>query len=235
MCCMNNTIILFPSPLSENNQWITDQRMLEWLQKCTCFFVENLPNTRRWIKQINKSFDIDNRTWIEIHNHEKDILPYFESNLKIHQYIGIFSDAGCPNVADPGQNIVAQAHKKNIPVIPLIGSNSIILALMASGLNGQQFQFHGYLPIIQKEREVSIKNIERISQKNHSTQIFIETPYRNKNLIDSILKVCSDHTLFCIASNITSTHEYIKTLSVGTWKKQPIHIEKQPAVFLLQA
>ncbi|MGL6021532.1 MAG: SAM-dependent methyltransferase [Chitinophagaceae bacterium] len=231
---MDNVILLFPSPLSENNKWITDQRMPEWMEKCTCFFVENLPHTRRWIKHINKSFDIDNRTWIELHHHDKEILSCFETSLKTHQYIGIFSDAGCPNVADPGQVIVVQAHKKNIPVIPLIGGNSILLALMASGLNGQRFQFHGYLPIAQKEREESIRKLELLSKKNHATQIFIETPYRNQKLIESILKICHHSTLLCIASNITATEEYIKTKTIAVWKKQPIAIQKIPTVFLLQ-
>jgi 16S rRNA (cytidine1402-2'-O)-methyltransferase len=143
------------------------------------------------------------------------------------------SEAGIPCVADPGFQIVNLAHQMGIKVKPLIGPSSILLALMGSGFNGQRFVFHGYLPIDRNERRKAILNIENQATKKNQTQIFIETPYRNNKLVADILSFCAENTLLCIASDITGENEFIKTLSIGQWRKTKIDLHKKPTVFLI--
>jgi 16S rRNA (cytidine1402-2'-O)-methyltransferase len=149
--------------------------------------------------------------------------------------IGIISEAGCPGIADPGQQLVTIAHEMNVEVKPLVGPNSILLALMASGMNGQQFKFNGYLPIKNPERNNTIKELESESAKKNCTQIFIETPYRNNQLMDALLNICQPSTKICLAVDLTSEKEFIKTRSVTGWKKDKPDIHKRPAIFLLYA
>ena len=149
--------------------------------------------------------------------------------------MGIISEAGCPCIADPGAKIVSLAHEKNIKVIPLTGPSSIILALMASGLNGQAFTFHGYLPIDNMERHKKIKQLEEDSGKTQCTQIFIETPYRNNKMLETILKVCNPATQLCIASELTSANEWIKTKPIADWKNETTDLHKKPVIFLIQS
>jgi 16S rRNA (cytidine1402-2'-O)-methyltransferase len=159
----------------------------------------------------------------------------FRKKLKEGKTIGIISEAGSPGVADPGQTLVAIAHDMNIEIKPLVGPNSILLALMASGMNGQQFQFLGYLPIENYERTKAIKELEAESKKKNCTQIFIETPYRNNQVIESLLRSCKENTLLCIAANLTSSKEFIKTKTITGWKKNKPDLHKQPAIFCLLA
>ena len=159
----------------------------------------------------------------------------FKQKIKEGKNIGIISEAGCPGIADPGQELIAMAHEMNTEVKPLVGPNSILLALMASGMNGQQFQFLGYLPINETERTKAIRELEAESQKKNCTQIFIETPYRNNHLIETILKTCRPATRFCIAADLTGKNEWIKTESIAEWKKQELDLHKRPAIFLLYA
>ncbi|RYF91145.1 MAG: SAM-dependent methyltransferase, partial [Chitinophagaceae bacterium] len=147
----------------------------------------------------------------------------------------IVSEAGCPGIADPGQVLIAAAQEANCIVKPLVGPNSILLALMASGLNGQQFEFVGYLPIDNMERSKKLKELEAASAKNHSTKIFIETPYRNNQLLETICKTCSAGTRLCIGVNITANNESISTMRIADWKKKKPELHKQPAIFLLYA
>lgn len=149
--------------------------------------------------------------------------------------MGIISESGIPGVADPGAKMVAYAHKKNIQVVPLSGPSSLILALAASGLNGQKFAFKGYLPIEKDQREKAIKTLEKISSQHKETQLFIETPYRNNQLLESLLATCRDDTLLCVAKDVTGNQEDIRTLPVRQWKKETIDLHKVPTVFLLQA
>ena len=153
--------------------------------------------------------------------------------LKEGVNIGIISEAGCPGVADPGQILVGVAHSHNASVVPLVGPGSILLALMASGLNGQQFQFVGYLPIDNAQRVKALKSLESESSKKNCTQIFIETPYRNNQLLETILKTCMPSTKLCIAAELTSENEWVKTKSIAEWKKSLPDLHKKPAVFLL--
>ena len=149
--------------------------------------------------------------------------------------IGLLSDAGCPNIADPGSKLILHAHENNIKVIPLVGPSSIFLAMMGSGLNGNNFSFNGYLPINENERSRKIKKLEIISLKNNQSQIFIETPYRNQKLLNEFLKVLNNNTYLCIAKNIGSNNEYIKTKKIHEWKKLKFTIDKEPAIFVFHS
>jgi 16S rRNA (cytidine1402-2'-O)-methyltransferase len=162
-------------------------------------------------------------------------LDIFKQKIKEGKNIGIISEAGCPGVADPGQVLVAIAQEMNIEVKPLVGPNSILLALMASGMNGQQFQFLGYLPIDNHERNKAIKELEAESKKKNCTQVFIETPYRNNQLIGALLKNCNTTTRLCIAVDLTGNTEWIKTKTIADWKKEKVDIHKRLAIFLLFA
>jgi 16S rRNA (cytidine1402-2'-O)-methyltransferase len=178
---------------------------------------------------------IDNYDWHTIHKAEAQVQSTFREKLKQGLRIGIVSEAGCPGVADPGQQLIAIAQEMNISVKPLVGPNSILLALMASGMNGQQFQFAGYLPIDNGEKIKRIKELENESQKKECTQIFIETPYRNNQLIESLIKNCDPATKLCIACDLTGKNEWIKTQAISAWAKVKTDIHKRPAIFLLYA
>jgi 16S rRNA (cytidine1402-2'-O)-methyltransferase len=147
--------------------------------------------------------------------------------------IGLISDAGCPGVADPGSDIVKIAHQSNIKVVPLVGPSSILLAIMSSGLNGQNFAFNGYLPIDRDDKKTKIKELERLSLQKNQSQIFIETPYRNNKMFEDLLKNLSDSTNLCIACDLTLKNEFIRTLSVNEWGKNKINIDKKPAIFII--
>jgi|TARA_B110000240_G_scaffold141286_1_gene156341 16S rRNA (cytidine1402-2'-O)-methyltransferase len=147
--------------------------------------------------------------------------------------IGLISDAGCPGVADPGSDIIKIAHQSNIKVVPLVGPSSIILAIMSSGLNGQNFAFNGYLPIDRDDKKTKIKELERLSLQKNQSQIFIETPYRNNKMFEDLLKNLSDSTNLCIACDLTLKNEFIRTLSVNEWGKNKINIDKRPAIFII--
>lgn len=175
---------------------------------------------------------IDNYRWFTISD---AIQPDFRQMILDGKNIGIISEAGCPGVADPGQALVAIAQQMNVEVKPLVGPNSILLALMASGMNGQQFQFTGYLPIENQQRIKAIKELEAESQRKNCTQIFIETPYRNNQLIDSIIKTCKPSTQLCIAADLTGKNEWIKTKTIAEWQKSKPDIHKRPAIFLIHA
>ena len=175
---------------------------------------------------------IDNYEWFVIDNNAQ---PVFKQKIKGGKNIGIISEAGCPGVADPGQELIAIAQQMNIQVKPLVGPNSILLALMASGMNGQQFRFIGYLPIDAHNRGKAIRELETESQKKNCTQIFIETPYRNNQLIESVLKNCKPGTKLCIAVDLTGKNEWIKTRTISEWKNEKIDIHKRPAIFLIMS
>jgi 16S rRNA (cytidine1402-2'-O)-methyltransferase len=209
--------------------------IIDAVKKCSVIFAENERTARRFLKIMDKSIVIDAYEWFAIHKAEDQELKNFTQKIKEEKTIAIISEAGCPGVADPGQILIAAAQKLNCVIKPLVGPSSILLALMGSGMNGQQFEFVGYLPIDNTERTKKIKELESSSQKNNSTKIFIETPYRNNQLVESILKTCDHKTLFCIAVNLTATNEYIKTMQVNEWKTKKPELHKQPAIFLLYA
>jgi 16S rRNA (cytidine1402-2'-O)-methyltransferase len=153
--------------------------------------------------------------------------------LKAGNDVGLMSEAGCPGVADPGADIVNKAHQLGIKVVPLVGPSAVLLALMASGFNGQSFTFHGYLPIDKAERSRKIKELENIALKNHQTQLFIETPFRNNPMLEEILRTAASQTRLCIACNITGADEFIQTKTIAAWRKQVPDLHKKPTIFLL--
>ena len=228
-------VYLIPSLLAENGVHTIPPYITDAIKNCQIFFVENERTARRFLKQLWKEMVIDNYEWFTIHKAEEEAISIFKQKLKEGKAIGIISEAGCPGIADPGQLLVAAAQEMNVEVKPLVGPNSILLALMASGMNGQQFHFAGYLPIDNQQRMQAVKELENESKKKNCTQLFIETPYRNNQLIEVILKTCNPSTRFCIAVDITGEKEWIKTKTVAEWKKEKIDIHKRPAIFLLSA
>jgi 16S rRNA (cytidine1402-2'-O)-methyltransferase len=229
------TVYLIPSLLHESAIQTIPLYILDAVKDCRVLFVENERTARRFLKSLSKEIVIDDFIWVTIHKVEDQIIEQFKQFLKEGNNIGIISEAGCPGVADPGQILVQAAHRAGAIVKPLVGPNSILLALMASGLNGQQFQFVGYLPIDNGQRMKAIKSLEEESARKKCTQIFIETPYRNNALFESLIKTCKPSTLISIAANITGPEEFIRTSSVNEWKKQIPDLHKKPAIFSLLA
>ena len=197
--------------------------------------MENERTARRFLKKIWKEINIDAYEWHTIHKAENEVLNNFKKDILQQKTIGIMSEAGCPGIADPGQILINIAQQNNAKIIPLVGPNSIILALMASGMNGQCFQFVGYLPVDAHERKKKIAELENESVKKNCTQIFIETPYRNNQLLNDILITAKPETLLCIAVDITSSTESIQTKKIKDWKKDKPDLHKRPAIFLLYA
>ncbi len=228
-------VYLIPSLLDEGGLKSIPAYVKDVVADCQVFFTENERTARRFLKQVWKEMVIDDYEWFTIHKAEKEVEAAFIQKLNEGKNIGILSEAGCPGIADPGQLLIAAAQQMNVTVKPITGPSSILLALMASGMNGQQFQFIGYLPIDNHEKAKAIKELEAESKKKNCTQIFIETPYRNNQLIETLLKTCNPATRLCIAVDITGEKETIKTKSVADWQKNKPDIHKRPAIFLLLA
>ena len=228
-------LYLIPTILGEGTQESTlPSTILKAIQEIDVFIVENLRTARRHIRKLDREKNIDATTFYsygkyDTLNLEQDFLPHILSG----QNIGLLSEAGLPCVADPGSKIVAYAHDFQIDVVPFVGPSSILLALMASGLNGQNFAFTGYLPIDKSERTKIIKQLEELVKKTGQTQIFMETPYRNNQLIETLLKTCSNNTKLCTASDITLPTENIKTKTIAEWKQTKINLDKKPTIFLI--
>jgi len=227
-------VYLIPSFLSENAVETIPAYVIDAVKKCAVIFAENERTARRFLKAMDKEIVIDDFEWHTIHKAEEEQLSVFREKIKEEKNIAIISEAGCPGVADPGQILINEAQKLNAEIKPLVGPNSILLALMASGLNGQHFSFHGYLAIDNSERIKKIKQLESESLQKKCTQIFIETPYRNNKMLETILNQCNSSTQLCIGSEITSASEFIKTKTVADWKKQKPDLQKKPVIFLLQ-
>lgn len=230
-------IYLLPNELHENTLLENLSPLaVQKIKTLTAFFTESEKMARRCIAKTKPEHTIDS---INLYVVDKDTTSaQVEGFFKVieQEEAGILSDAGCPGIADPGAVVVALAHRKGIEVIPLVGPSSILLALMASGMNGQSFYFHGYLPIDHAKRIKSIKQMVSDSTKNKSTQLFIETPYRNAALWKDLLEHCSAETALCIAADITGPDQFIKTQTVAAWRKLPApDIHKKPAIFLLLA
>lgn len=231
------SVYLIPNVLGDDENALSaiPQYVLPAIKKCTVFFVENEKVARRYLKKLWKEMVIDDYRWFAIHKAEEMVKQSFEQHLRNGSNIGIISDAGCPGIADPGQVLVGVAQQMNARIYPLVGPNSILLALMASGMNGQQFQFNGYLPIESHQRKNLIRHFEEDAYKRNCTQIFIETPYRNNALLNEFLSVCKAQTRLCIAADITTSGEMITTKTVQQWKKETVDLHKRPAIFLLSA
>ncbi len=232
---MAAVVYLIPTVLAEGITEPLPAYILEAVKKCTVLFVENERTARRYLKALSKEIVIDAFEWFNMTKGDAETESVFKQKLRDEKTVGIISEAGCPGVADPGQKLVLIAQQSNTVVRPLVGPSSILLALMASGMNGQAFQFVGYLPIDIAERVKKIKILENESRQKGCTQIFIETPYRNNQLIETITKTCQPSTLFCIAVDLTAPQEWIKTLLINDWKKALPDIHKRPAIFLLSA
>ena len=198
------------------------------------FIVEELRTARRFLKQVEKSIDIDSLEFYPMGKHADTALfsKYLEP-LRRGESVGVISEAGCPAVADPGADVVAIAQRKNLKVVPLVGPSSIILSVMGSGFNGQSFAFHGYLPIEPGERIKRIKALEQRIYTENQTQLFIETPYRNNKMMEDIVKNCRPTTKLCIAANITCEGEYIKTKTIKEWQGKLPDLSKIPCIFLI--
>jgi 16S rRNA (cytidine1402-2'-O)-methyltransferase len=228
-------VYLIPSFLSENSVETIPDYVITAVKNCQVIFAENERTARRFLKAMDKEIVIDNFEWYTIHKAEDEQIAAFKQKIKEGKNIAIISEAGCPGVADPGQILISEAQKLNVKIKPLVGPSSILLALMASGFNGQQFCFLGYLPIDNFERIKKLKQIEEESAKKKSTQIFIETPYRNNKMLETILQTCNPSTQLCIAAELTSNNELIKTKTISDWKKETIDLHKKPVIFLLMA
>jgi 16S rRNA (cytidine1402-2'-O)-methyltransferase len=228
-------IYLIPTVLHEDARETIPAYILDAVKDCQVFFVEDERTARRFLKSIWKEMVIDNYQWFAIHKAEETVTSQLLQLAKSGKNIGIISEAGCPGVADPGQLLVAAAQQAGLTVKPLVGPSSVLLALMASGMNGQCFQFHGYLPIDSLERKKKIKELETYSHTHHCTQLFIETPYRNNALIKDILQSAKEDTRLCIAVDITAPTESIQTKTIRQWKNESVDIHKRLAIFLLQA
>lgn len=228
-------LFLIPSFLGEDNVSIIPKHVKDAVQELDEFIVENARSARRYLRAIGFKKDFDSEVVIsELDKHVKqqDCKALLQNVLR-GKNCGIISEAGNPCVADPGNEIVAFAHKHDIEIVPLVGPSSILLALISSGFNGQEFCFQGYLPIHGLKRTKKIKLME--SSARYSTQIFMETPYRNGKLMDELLRVCSDETLLCIACDLTLSSQFIHTKRITDWKQENIDINKRYCIFLLGA
>ena len=231
----SSNIYLIPTVLAEQTNHTIPNYIVEAIKACDVFFVENEKTTRRYFKTLWKEMIIDHYQWYNIHKAEHEVKNTFIQAIKLNKNIGIVSEAGCPCIADPGQILVETAHEHKAKVIPLVGPNSILLALMASGLNGQAFQFIGYLPIDSSERKKKLKELEHYSNNNKCSQIFIETPYRNNQLFQDIIKALAPQTKLCIATDLTSNQEHIVTKTIAKWQQSKIDLHKKPTIFLFLA
>jgi 16S rRNA (cytidine1402-2'-O)-methyltransferase len=232
---MPATVYLIPSLLAEGAYAPLPAYLLDAVKSCSVFFVENERTARRFLKGFWREMVIDDYRWHTIKEAGPEVIAAFRREVAAGSTIGILSEAGCPGVADPGQLLVQLAQEMNARVRPLVGPNSLLLALMASGMNGQQFRFHGYLPIEGGERVKAIRALENESRQHQCTQLFIETPYRNNALMETLLKTCQPSTRICVAVDLTAANESVLTKTVQQWKGDPPQLHKRPAIFLLQA
>lgn len=230
-------LYLIPSPLGENDPMeVIPLPVLKSLEGFRTFVVEEVRTARRYLSKAGLRGRIGELQFFELNEHTEQ--STIEGYLKLFDGgndIALISEAGLPAVADPGAQLVALAHRHGIEVIPAVGPSSLMMSLMASGLNGQSFAFCGYIPAKTDERRSRLKTLEKISGQLKQTQIIIETPYRNESLFKDILSTCAASTRLCIAANITMPDAYIKTKTVAQWKKENIIIGKRPCVFLILA
>jgi 16S rRNA (cytidine1402-2'-O)-methyltransferase len=235
---MTGTLYLIPVPLGPTApQESLPANVLTTVRPLAHFVVEQAKTARAFLKAAGTDTPLQELQLEELNEHTKaDALDRLLNPLRAGHDVGLLSEAGCPAVADPGADLVALAQKENIRVVPLIGPSSLLLALMASGLNGQRFAFHGYLPAKEVERTKTLRDLESESRKRKQTQIFIETPYRNLALFNSIMQTCQPNTRLTVATDLTLSSESVTTRTVGHWKKQtPPDLERRPTVFLFLA
>lgn len=234
---MKGKLYLIPSPLGDNAPVeVIPGPTLELLQHISTYVVEEVRTARRYLSAAGLKGHIGELEFHELNEHtSQEEVEGYAKLFEDGRDVGLITEAGLPAVADPGSALVALCHKKGIEVVPHVGPSSLMLALMASGLNGQSFTFNGYLPAKTDERRNAIKDIEKTSRIHRQTQLFIETPYRNDSMMADLLQVCQPSTRICIAANITMPDAFIKTKTVSEWRKENLTIGKRPCVFLMLA
>jgi 16S rRNA (cytidine1402-2'-O)-methyltransferase len=232
---MKGSLYLVPNTLGNPDTSMTiPGGIAKLVNSIEVYIVEDLRNARRYLKNLNRETNIDRLTFYELNQHTPvEEIPSFLEPADLGKDIAVLSEAGVPGVADPGAAVVRIAHEKGIRVIPLTGPSSILLSLMASGLNGQAFCFHGYLPVKRPDRIRKIREIEQVALRSGETQLFIEAPYRNDAMLSDILENCRPSTLLCIAADITLESEFIFTRSMAAWKNKKPALHKRPVIFLL--
>lgn len=232
---MKGILYLVPNTLGNSDVSTTiPEGIRSRISRISVFMVENVRNARRFLLNLNREIDIDSLKFYELNKHtgNKEI-PFFLKELELGHNAAILSEAGAPGVADPGAEVVRLAHEQGIRVVPFSGPSSILLGLMASGLNGQSFCFHGYLPVKRTDRIRKIREIEQVAIRTGQTQLFIEAPYRNDALLSDILESCRSSTRLCIAADLTMDSEFILTTSIESWKTKKPALHKRPVLFLL--
>tara|TARA_R110002072_G_scaffold20671_1_gene74607 strand:+ start:5550 stop:6254 length:705 start_codon:yes stop_codon:yes gene_type:complete len=233
---MKGTLYLIPTTLGENEPLeVMPYSVKKMVELIDHYIVENEKSARRFIKKITPKKSQPSLTIMKLDKYAEELeTRTFLDACDRGISVGLLSEAGVPAVADPGATIVKLAHEKGIKVVPLVGPSSILMALMASGMNGQNFAFNGYLPIDNSERKKAIKDLEKLSKEKNQSQIFIETPYRNEKMFTDLKSTLTPGTLLCIAVDITLPDEYIKTYSIAEWKSQSPDLHKRPAIFIIQ-
>lgn len=227
-------LYLIPCSLSEGVTEVIPEYVKVQVQHIDFFVVENLRTARRFLRSTGYKRNFDETVMIEMDKHTpNNVNEAFLTHLLSGKNVGLISEAGLPALADPGTHYIRMSHENNITVKPLTGPSSVTLALIASGMNGQQFRFHGYIPVRKEERTKKIMEMEKTALKENETQIFIETPYRNHSLLQEILSVCRLQTRLCLAVDLTLPSEWIKVKTIAEWKKNIPDINKRPAVFLI--
>ncbi len=233
---MSGSLYLIPAPLGDSPvEAIIPSEAIEKIKTLSCFIVENERSARRYLIKLGSCIPVDQMEFMILDKTtSQEESETYVKPLEENRDIGIITEAGVPGVADPGATIVMLAHRKGIRVVPLVGPSSILLALMGSGLNGQNFAFNGYLPIPSKERISRIKLLETKSLRDSQSQIFMETPYRNQKLVTDLINHCRPETYLCLATDLTLSSEFIKTRKIREWKKEVPNITKRPTIFILQ-
>ncbi|MDH4234315.1 MAG: SAM-dependent methyltransferase [Gallionella sp.] len=229
------TLYLIPCTLGDTPaEQVLPQHVIDVARKLKYFVVEQPKTARQFLSTLKPEQPIQTLHFSTLNEHTApEELAGMLAPLLAGQDVGIISEAGCPGIADPGADLVNLAHRHDIRVVPLVGPSSILLALMASGLNGQRFAFHGYLPIEDAERKIAIAALETESIRHKQTQLFIETPYRNEKMFGALLTHCRPQTQLCVATDITLPSEQIRTRSIAQWKSHAIQLNKRPSLFLL--
>src|SRR6201996_1382617 len=230
----NGTLFLIPVPLADEAAAKSfTPYLIDTINHIKEYIVENEKTARRFLKEAGLKTPQSELVIHDYGKYNRDSLKAFFTGLTAGKDVGLMSEAGCPGIADPGADIVAEAHKRGIKVVPLVGPSSILLALMASGFNGQSFTFHGYLPIDKVERAKKIKELESLASRFNQTQLFIETPFRNNQMLEEILRSCTAKTRLCIACNLTAEDEFVQTKTIAEWKQKVPDLHKTPTIFLL--
>ncbi|WP_142783164.1 SAM-dependent methyltransferase [Changchengzhania lutea] len=235
MNSVSGKLFLIPTTLGDNEPLeVLPLSVKKVIEDVNVYIVENEKTARKFIKKVSKKKQQSTLTLHVLNKFtEESELPTFLETCLNGYNVGLLSEAGCPGIADPGADIVKLAHQKNIKVIPLVGPSSILMAMMSSGMNGQNFAFNGYLPIDKDERKREIKNLERLSFEKKQSQIFIETPYRNNKMLEDLSNVLDNNTDLCVACDITLATEYIKTQTAKAWKQTKVDLHKRPTIFII--